>query len=49
MKNMVQQNFSHHNACAHIDGLLDVVKGVEHWLAEDGVFVLEVVSGRCLL
>ncbi len=30
------------NACAHIDGLLDVVKGVEHWLAEDGVFVLEV-------
>ena len=31
-----------HNACAHIDGLLDVVKGVEHWLAEDGVFVLEV-------
>jgi len=31
-----------HNACAHIDGLLDVVKGVEHWLAADGVFVLEV-------
>jgi len=31
-----------HNACAHIDDLLDVVKGVEHWLAEDGVFVLEV-------
>ena len=30
------------NACAHIDDLLDVVKGVEHWLAEDGVFVLEV-------
>ena len=31
-----------HNACAHIDNLLDVVKGVEHWLDEDGVFVLEV-------
>jgi SAM-dependent methyltransferase len=31
-----------HNACAHIDDLLDVVKGVEHWIAEDGVFVLEV-------
>jgi SAM-dependent methyltransferase len=31
-----------HNACAHIDDLLDVVKGVEHWLAKDGVFVLEV-------
>jgi SAM-dependent methyltransferase len=31
-----------HNACAHIDGLFDVVKGVEHWLAADGVFVLEV-------
>ena len=31
-----------HNACAHIDDLFDVVKGVEHWLAEDGVFVLEV-------
>jgi len=31
-----------HNTCAHIDDLFDVVKGVEHWLAEDGVFVLEV-------
>jgi hypothetical protein len=31
-----------HNACAHIDDLFDVVKGVEHWLAEDGVFVFEV-------
>jgi len=31
-----------HNACAHIDNLLDVVKGVEHWLEKDGVFVLEV-------
>ena len=31
-----------HNACAHIDNLLDVVKGVECWLDEDGVFVLEV-------
>ena len=31
-----------HNACAHIDNLLDVVKGVELLLDEDGVFVLEV-------
>ncbi len=31
-----------HNACAHIDNLLDVVKGVEYWLEDDGVFVLEV-------
>jgi hypothetical protein len=31
-----------HNACAHIDNLFDVVKGVEHWLDKDGVFVLEV-------
>ena len=31
-----------HNACAHIDHLLDVVKGVEKLLDDDGVFVLEV-------
>ncbi len=31
-----------HNACAHIDNLIDVVKGVEYWLEEKGVFVLEV-------
>jgi len=31
-----------HNACAHIDDLFNVVKGVEHWLDQDGVFVLEV-------
>lgn len=31
-----------HNACAHIDDLFDVVKGVEHWLDTDGIFVLEV-------
>lgn len=31
-----------HNACAHIDDLLDVIKGVECWLDDDGVFVLEV-------
>jgi len=31
-----------HNACAHIDDLFDVMKGVEYWLAEDGIFVLEV-------
>ena len=31
-----------HNACAHIDNLLDIVKGVNYWLDDDGVFVLEV-------
>lgn len=31
-----------HNALAHIDDLADVVRGVSHWLADDGVFVLEV-------
>jgi len=31
-----------HNACAHIDDLFDVVKGVEYWLDENGIFVLEV-------
>jgi len=31
-----------HNACAHIDDLLDVMKGVEYWLDDDGVFVIEV-------
>jgi SAM-dependent methyltransferase len=31
-----------HNACAHIDQLEDVVRGVEHWLKDDGLFVLEV-------
>jgi hypothetical protein len=31
-----------HNACAHIDHLDDIVRGVGHWLEDDGVFVLEV-------
>ena len=31
-----------HNACAHVDHLDDVVRGVAHWLRDDGVFVLEV-------
>lgn len=31
-----------HNACAHIDNLDDVVQGVEHWLDDNGIFVLEV-------
>ena len=31
-----------HNACAHIDDLFDVFKGVEHWLDDDGIFVVEV-------
>lgn len=31
-----------HNACAHIDNLFEVVKGVESILEDNGVFVLEV-------
>lgn len=31
-----------HNACAHIDNLDSVICGVRHWLADDGLFVLEV-------
>ncbi len=31
-----------HNACAHIDHLDDVMRGVADWLCDDGVFVLEV-------
>jgi hypothetical protein len=31
-----------HNACAHIDNLIDVIRGVEYWLDQDGIFVLEV-------
>ena len=31
-----------HNACAHIDDLYDVLKGVQNWLDQDGIFVLEV-------
>ena len=31
-----------HNACAHIDHLDDVFRGVQHWLDDDGVFILEV-------
>lgn len=31
-----------HNACAHIDHLDAVVRGVRHWLADDGVFIAEV-------
>jgi len=31
-----------HNTCAHIDDLEGVMRGVRHWLADDGLFVLEV-------
>lgn len=30
-----------HNACAHIDHLDDVIRGVRHWLADDGLFISE--------
>ena len=31
-----------HNTCAHIDDLSDIIKGVEHWLDDDGLFIMEV-------
>jgi SAM-dependent methyltransferase len=31
-----------HNACAHIDDLGGIIDGVAQWLADDGVFVMEV-------
>ena len=31
-ENLVHVNITSHNACAHIDDLLDVFKGVEYWL-----------------
>jgi len=31
-----------HNACAHIDDLSGVIEGVKYWLADDGLFVMEV-------
>lgn len=31
-----------HNALAHIDDLSGVVRGVRHWLADDGLFIFEV-------
>jgi len=31
-----------HNACAHIDDLEGVLRGVHHWLADNGLFVFEV-------
>lgn len=31
-----------HNACAHIDDLPGIMRGVQHWLADDGLFIFEV-------
>lgn len=31
-----------HNACAHIDDLVGVMRGVRHWLADNGLFIFEV-------
>ena len=31
-----------HNVLAHVDDLSDIIKGVEHWLDDDGLFVMEV-------
>ncbi len=31
-----------HNTCAHIDDLKSVFEGVKYWLADDGLFVVEV-------
>ena len=31
-----------HNACAHIDDIVGLMRGVRHWLADDGLFIFEV-------
>jgi len=31
-----------HNVLAHIDDLSDIIRGVEYWLDDDGLFVMEV-------
>ncbi|HCK91235.1 MAG TPA: SAM-dependent methyltransferase [Gemmatimonadetes bacterium] len=31
-----------HNVLAHVDDLSDIIRGVEHWLDDDGLFVMEV-------
>ena len=31
-----------HNTCAHVDDLVDLVRGVRNWLHDDGLFVCEV-------
>lgn len=31
-----------HNTCAHIDDLKSVMQGVRQWLADDGIFMMEV-------
>jgi len=31
-----------HNTCAHIDDLVNLTRGVRHWLADDGLFIFEV-------
>lgn len=36
------QLITSHNACAHIDDLRSVIEGIDHWLADDGIFVVEV-------
>jgi hypothetical protein len=36
------QLITSHNACAHIDDLDGLVDGVRYWLADNGVFVVEV-------
>lgn len=41
-KHGAAQLITSHNACAHIDDLRGVVEGVNRWLAEDGLFVIEV-------
>ena len=40
-RSMVLKLITSHNACAHIDDLLDVIKGVAYCLDDDGVFVVE--------
>lgn len=31
-----------HNACAHVDDLNGIMRGIQNWLADDGLFIFEV-------
>jgi SAM-dependent methyltransferase len=48
LSKQIKENHGHanlitsHNACAHIDNLHDILKGVENLLDRDGIFVVEV-------
>ena len=46
-KNLLIENgpaylITSHNTCAHVDDLIGLMRGVRHWLHDDGLFIFEV-------